>query len=52
MDAAVAEDPSAYLAEWKEPKPKRAGAAAKSARPSALLDTRVLKNYNCDFAYS
>ena len=42
MDGAVAEDPASCDTESVEPKPKRAGAAAKSARPSALLDTRVV----------
>jgi hypothetical protein len=42
MDRAVAEDPAAYLTDWAEPKPQRGGAAHKAARPSALLDTRVV----------
>ena len=40
--AVVGEDPASYDTAWVEPKPKRAGTAAKSAKPSALLDTRVV----------
>ena len=38
----VGEDPATYDTEWAAPKPKRAGAAAKSRRSSSLLDTRVV----------
>ncbi len=41
-EAAVAEDPASCLGEWEASKPKRGGAAAKSTRPSALLDSRVV----------
>ena len=40
--AVVAEDPAAYETEWVEPKPKRSAVAAKTARASSLLDTRVV----------
>lgn len=43
--AAVAEDPASYLAEWNEPPPAAPARSAKSpkpARPSTLLDTRVV----------